>query len=58
MARRGFGYHDILSFYYTDVAITQLDEAEDMPIAPATPIASTSAPEESSEKKTTRRIGW
>jgi stage II sporulation protein D len=58
MARRGFGYHDILAFYYTDVAITQLDEAEDMPIAPATPIASTSAPEETSEKETTRRIGW
>ncbi len=58
MAQRGFGYRDILSFYYTDVAITQLDEAEDLPIAPATPIASTPAPEADNQQKTTRRIGW
>lgn len=57
MARRGFGYRDILSFYYTDVAITSLDEADAPPATPAPPIASTPAPEED-EQTTTRRIGW
>jgi len=58
MANRGFGYRDILSFYYTDVALTQLDEAEDLPLAPATPIASTPTPETPTEEQAPRRIGW
>jgi stage II sporulation protein D len=57
MANRGFGYRDILSFYYTDVALTTLDDADAIPLEPTTPIASNPAPE-ASGTETTRRIGW
>jgi len=58
MARRGHDYRDILSFYYTDVAITSLDEAEHMPLAPPTPIAATEDEPSDDQKEKTRRIGW
>jgi stage II sporulation protein D len=57
MANRGFGYRDILAFYYTDIALTTLDDADATPLEPTTPIASNPAPE-ASETETTRRIGW
>lgn len=60
MARRGHDYRDILSFYYTDVAITSLDDAELTPLTP-TPIAATEddeTPNQQKEKNTVRRIGW
>ena len=57
MANRGFDYRDILAFYYTDVALTTLDDADATPLEPATPIASTPAPK-ASEAESTRRIGW
>jgi len=57
MADRGFGYRDILAFYYTDIALTTLDDADATPLEPTTPIASTPAPE-TTESESTRRIGW
>lgn len=60
MAQRGHDYRDILSFYYTDVALTTLDRAEDLPRDPTPSIASTPEPAEASEEEADRpqRIGW
>ena len=57
MARRGFSYRDILSFYYTDVTLASLDEIDGLPLTPPAPIASQERPS-SDQQKPTRRIGW
>lgn len=56
MAQRGFGYRDILSFYYTDVALTPLEDTDTL--TPTTPIAASPEPEQAAADDTPQRIGW
>ncbi len=57
MAERGYGYRDILTFYYTGAQIEQLDGTT-LPM-PAAPVAEQQDPAEPEPATSTdRRIGW
>jgi stage II sporulation protein D len=55
MSRQGFGYHDILAFYFTDVTIEQRGEAMRQPLVTKVP---TNTPDKPARTTSRRRAGW
>jgi len=58
MARQGFGYRDILAFYFTDVTVQQRGEATPQPFLKETPAAAANATGKTPRNTPSRRVGW